>query len=124
MSEEFKFPKLVIHEEYEEEGKKFSRSITSPVCDFCFDERVTWSYVCEDFALLTSVGPWGSSNGWATCDTCSELIERYEWVLLALRIMHSWEALGAPWDDDKWEDAWMVSRGFRDNYTPGREAFG
>lgn len=121
---EFKFPKLVIHEEYEEGGKKFSRSITSPVCDFCYDERVTWSYESEDFVLETNQGPWASHNGWACCSTCSDLIEGHYWNDLIVRVLHSWSDLGATIDNDKVEDASAIVWGFESHYTPGRIAFG
>lgn len=124
MSDEFKFPKLVIHEEYEREGKKFSRAVTSPVCDFCFDERVMWSYECDDYVLETSVGPWASHNGWAACSACSDLVEARLWNDLAVRVLHSWDALGAKPDGPKISDASLIVFGFADHYTPGRVAFG
>jgi hypothetical protein len=124
MSSEFRFPKIVIHEVVTEGEKRFRNSVTSPLCDFCFDERVRWSYESEDFILDLHRGAWASHDGWAACDQCSEYIEKLLWNDLIARVLRSWKELGTPIKQDAIEDAGAIVFGFSDLYTPGREAFG
>jgi hypothetical protein len=56
------------------------------VCDFCNSPLITWAYPCESFSM--GVGTQSKENlaiktekllnswgGWASCDTCHDLIE-------------------------------------------------
>jgi hypothetical protein len=49
------------------------------VCDFCASPAITWAYPCESFSMGVAtdkekqlMNSWG---GWASCDTCHDLIE-------------------------------------------------
>jgi len=123
--EEFRFPKIVVHEIVEDDDRLFRESLTSPVCDFCMDERVKWSYNCADFSIVLDDGEtWGSHNGWAVCDQCSEFVEKQVWPNLTVRVLRSWSKLGSVLSQEKIDNAWAIVSGFLQHYVPGREPFG
>ena len=53
------------------------------VCDFCSDPNVHWSIVCQAFEIPEFF--FGSSDDWAACDTCAELIRNDKWLELTRR---------------------------------------
>lgn len=43
-------------------------------CDFCSNEKVTWSYPCKSFTYIEGII--GSEGAWAACDRCHNMIEK------------------------------------------------
>jgi hypothetical protein len=124
MGEEFRFPKLIVQRIYEEDGRRFRESVTSPICDFCLDERVKWTYECEDFSLNLSREVWASHNGWAACEECSQLVEDRSWIYLINRVWRAKRDLGIEMSFENRLDSSEIVFGFSDHFTPGRKAFG
>lgn len=119
---EFEFLPVEVHEIAEgEDGRIYRSGLTPPVCDFCSDMRVRWDYDCEEF----SIGDWGSTGGFASCDRCSDFIERGDWDSLKARVLRSWRAkLGQPLDNQQRYDACRIVNSFSQHFTAGRKAFG
>lgn len=66
-------PAIHVTRLIEEEGETYEEAVSSPVCDFCFDQGPTWDYPCKRFTIA-ELG-FGSADAWAACNTCAELIE-------------------------------------------------
>lgn len=112
-----------IHATVIEEGdnnRLYEASLTPPVCDFCLDTRVKWSYSCEEFVL----GTFGSDDEWLACDRCSALIEASETRMLAERALESWRIRGNPPMEDGGDGLRKVQAAFLAHREGDREAFG
>jgi hypothetical protein len=66
-------PAIHVTQLVEHQGETFHETVSSPVCDFCFDQGPTWDYPCERFVIPEL--DFGSDEGWSACDTCSALVE-------------------------------------------------
>ena len=122
MSSNFRFPRVHITEKVVEGGTLYEQAVTAPVCDFCFDERVTWDYETDEYEVPEI--NFASAEGWAVCNTCAELVEARMRMSLVRRIMQSWRALGRNVTS---QDAGAISLlvlSFFDHLRPGRKAFG
>jgi hypothetical protein len=97
-------------------------AISSPICDFCADVRVRWSYPCESFELQDPA--FGSSDDWAACDRCSELIERSEFGKLHARSATSYRLRFGQIHTKDIEDIKRIQLGFIMHRCGEREAFG
>lgn len=59
--------------------------MSSEICDFCSSTSVGWSFPCRDFSLRGSAGAFNSTEGWAACDACRDLIVKGDRDALARR---------------------------------------
>jgi|SRR5262245_12559577 len=62
------------------------------ICDFCSSPAVTWSYDVDDFHIVDRPEVhegWGSTGGWAACDTCHDLIEAGDPEAVAMNSMQT-----------------------------------
>jgi len=63
-------------------------------CDFCLNYGdVIWELPVNDFEMpmrgLPGVTDWGSTNSWAACGACADLINRGDWPRLTRRAAES-----------------------------------
>lgn len=129
VNEDFVFPDTHVTRDVEENGTLYREAVTPPICDFCFDKRVRWSYSCATFVveLGTMVGTdatWGSTGGWAACDACSAYIEAGDEAGLIRRAaLSKVEAHGRP-KRIAFIEAALICRGFLAHRDGEREAFG
>jgi hypothetical protein len=119
---EFQHPKVHITEIVEEDGELYEQAVTSPICDFCMDERAKWEYECEPFVHEET--EWGSDGGWCACDECARLVDGKHLPELSARVVRSWRALGLSPSSKLIDQAGELLQLFFDHYTPGRKTFG
>jgi hypothetical protein len=73
VTEDPRYPAIhILRETTDEQGRRISEPVTSPVCDFCSDKGPAWDYDCLDFMIPPDHA---SAGGWAACTPCSDLIE-------------------------------------------------
>jgi hypothetical protein len=58
---------------FAQEGFDVEARLDTPICDFCSDPNIAWSYAAGDFHIPDMT--WGSRGGWAACETCHDFIE-------------------------------------------------
>jgi len=124
MSDEFQFPAFHATEIAEgEDGELYESALTPPVCDFCFDVRVTWDYETDKFYMDEI--EFASDCGWAVCEPCARLVEARLLPELTARMLRSWKALkGREASTDELDRAGLIVQGFFDHLRPGRVPFG
>jgi hypothetical protein len=95
MSDEPRWPAIHITRTFEEEGRTIQEPVTSPVCDFCGHDSPAWDYDCHDF--VTDCG--ASTDGWAACTPCSDMIEADDWEGVYFRSASAGRKYGlhSPW---------------------------
>jgi len=96
----------------------------SAKCDFCGKLDPEWMYPAVEFAVQ-DLG-WGSSGGWAACESCSTMIEDDNSDGLVRRALdHSAEvkafrqAMGG-FRPDEWREVVRRTRGVHDDFRRSR----
>lgn len=96
----FQFPKFRVIQRTERDGTLIEEPISAPVCDFCYDERITHDVRVRPF----SIGDFQSEDDFAACSDCADCITLAAWGALKYRVFESWKALGIRHDDKAWND--------------------